>query len=392
MKNASIFLPTAQLETIAQCLQEVFTDCTLDWNGASPNTWTQVKISKKTGWFGKANLSISIRSYAQPAAFVPMMQGMMNRVAQIPAQNQKVQFKFMTKIQNTKSALGLVAASGFEHFEAGLYQICVRLDGYLFVDGIQWVGADQKVILDIQGQSGIEDLAIPEAHVQLGLADQADPTGLFPSQIARKKRSILQLQERYIPTVAHLPCIVAEEEVQLRTKESIVQRTIAVAIAAARGEGLEDEIVQLLVEQFGASSFFSPEEQSFIQNQAPSEQDRAKFTWRYEDLWVFLWALGYVENLDFPNHICDVAKAVSFIQEAGSYAKLLEEAKLHSSTEILDAADLVYRLNWACVNARINNQLMPAGLDAGVVFERHYALNWLIGYQGLDWDAVRTDT
>ena len=30
--------------------------------------------------------------------------------------------------------------------------------------------------------------------------------------------------------------------------------------------------------------------------------------------------------------------------------------------------------------------------DAGVVQERHYALNWLIGYCGQDWDNITTDT
>lgn len=392
MKNASIFLPSAQLETIAQALQEAFNGYTLDWNGATADNWTQVKISKKTGWFGKTTLMVSIRSFAQPAAFVPMMQGMMNKVAQIPAQNQKVQFKLMTKIQNTKAVLGLVASAGFEPFETPLYQLCQTLDGYLFVDGTQWVGSDQKVILDLNGYSAVEDLAIPDLAVQLGQADAADPEGLFPSQVARKQRSLAKLRDWYIPTVAHLPCIVADEEVQLRTKEAIVQRTIAVAFTAAKGEGVEDDIIQMLVEQFEAKSFFSPEEQDFIQNPQPSDQDRAKFTWRYEDLWVFLWILGYIEQLDFPNHICDVAKAVGVVQEAGTYAQLLEKAQLRSTAEIMDEADLIYRLNWAVVNARLKQELTPAGMDAGVVFERHYALNWLISYQGLAWDTVRTDT
>ena len=47
--------------------------------------------------------------------------------------------------------------------------------------------------------------------------------------------------------------------------------------------------------------------------------------------------------------------------------------------EILDEADLIYRYNWACVNARIKGENAPAGLDSEVVFERHWGLNWLIG-------------
>jgi hypothetical protein len=58
---------------------------------------------------------------------------------------------------------------------------------------------------------------------------------------------------------------------------------------------------------------------------------------------------------------------------------------------MLDQADLMYRYNWAVTDARINSK-PSADLEAGVVQERHYALNWLIGYMDQDWDDVSTDT
>jgi len=57
----------------------------------------------------------------------------------------------------------------------------------------------------------------------------------------------------------------------------------------------------------------------------------------------------------------------------------------------LDQADLIYRYNWACVDARINNRNID-NLDSGVVLERHRALNWLINYMNQDWDSFSTDT
>ncbi|WP_413404476.1 DUF4272 domain-containing protein [Paenibacillus amylolyticus] len=36
--------------------------------------------------------------------------------------------------------------------------------------------------------------------------------------------------------------------------------------------------------------------------------------------------------------------------------------------------------------------IIPAGLNGGVAYERHRALNWLICYLNLAWDDVRTDT
>lgn len=52
---------------------------------------------------------------------------------------------------------------------------------------------------------------------------------------------------------------------------------------------------------------------------------------------------------------------------------------------------MIYRLDWACVDARIKGNEAPASLNADVVVERHMALNWLIGYDD-DWDNVSTDT
>ncbi|MCB7514804.1 DUF4272 domain-containing protein [bacterium 210917-SL.2.15] len=65
-----------------------------------------------------------------------------------------------------------------------------------------------------------------------------------------------------------------------------------------------------------------------------------QFIWQYEPLLVLLWALGFVEDLFFPDHICDVPASTS--------------------------------------------------MDGGVVMERHRALNWLIS--GDAWDEVDLST
>jgi hypothetical protein len=391
MKNCSLFLPTQELEIIAASINKAFDDCTVEFNATVMN-WTQVKVSKKTGWFGKSSITMHVRSFHQPNEFVPMIQGMMNFVGQLPAQNPKVQHKLMTKIQNTKSSLGIVASASYDAFSDGIFQVINDLDGFAFVDGTSWISPQQQLILNTAGQSEVTDLNVPDSDVQLGVADAAASEELFTSQIERKQRSISYLKSKNVPTIEHLPCIVADEEAQIREKTEIVKRMIAVTIAAIKGEGVEEEIVQTAIKMFDAQSFFSPEELAFIQTKNPSNQERVKFSWRYEGLWVLLWALDYVKTLEFPSHICDVPAAVGFLREAGSFENMLNNTNLKSKASILDEADLIYRMNWACVSARIKNQAAPAGLDAGVVYERHYALNWLICYQIQDWDTVRTDT
>ena len=75
-----------------------------------------------------------------------------------------------------------------------------------------------------------------------------------------------------------------------------------------------------------------------------------------------------------------------------SYQELLDKAKLRSKNEILDEADLIYRYHWSCVDAIMKGQYPPSDLSKGIVYERHYALNWLINYMDEEWDDITCDT
>jgi hypothetical protein len=229
----------------------------------------------------------------------------------------------------------------------------------------------------------------PEQRKQaIGKLEAAAPS---KEALQRKEKSVTRLKLEGVPTIPHLPVIDDSKSAKTRTKEEIAQRTIAIAITAVKGEGVEQELVDRLVKKFGAEKFFSPEEATFIKNPKPSEKDRAKFSWRYECLWVGLWSLGYVETLDRPGGICDVPRAVGFLRDRDT-AQFIKDAKLRPLAEILDQADLIYRYHWAVVDARLKKQPAPARLEGGVVQERHYILNWLIGYMAQDWDDISTDT
>lgn len=208
---------------------------------------------------------------------------------------------------------------------------------------------------------------------------------------ARKARSIARLKAENVPTIDHLPVIETEAQSTRRTKDEVVRRTIALAIVAVKGETGDNDMAHGLVDQFKASGFFTPAEQAFIDDDAPSDQDRTNFTWRYEDVAVMLWALKIDAQLKRPDAICDVPALASTLRELGTEG-LRRKGNLRPQSELLDAADLIYRYDWAVVNARVKGEEPPAGLDKGVVYERHYALNWLIGYMDQAWDEISTDT
>jgi hypothetical protein len=75
-----------------------------------------------------------------------------------------------------------------------------------------------------------------------------------------------------------------------------------------------------------------------------------------------------------------------------STKQFIADAKLRPMSAILDQADKIYRYHWAVVDARVNGKSSLAKLEPGVTMERHYALNWLIGYMEQEWDDISTDT
>jgi len=206
----------------------------------------------------------------------------------------------------------------------------------------------------------------------------------------RKDRSEAILREEGVPINPYLPVIGDSKVAKRRMKEEVAKRAIAIILTAVKAEGLDQTNVDRLVDDYGAASFFSPEEESFMKKATPSQKDRIKFTWRHEDYWVLLWALGYVDDLGRPEQQCDVEKTAKFLSHTTT-EDFIKNAKLRNTAEILDKADLIYRYHWAAVDARIHEKSSPAKLNEEVLFEWHYVLNWLIGYMDQNWDSVTTD-
>jgi hypothetical protein len=183
----------------------------------------------------------------------------------------------------------------------------------------------------------------------------------------------------------------AEDSVTIRTQDEVVDRAFALVYIGLKSEGLEQIHLDRMDKDFKIMAKLSPNEKSYATSDSPTEQQKIDANWRYEGLHVLLWALGYIDSLSYPSQMCNVADDVKIIYELKE-EKFRQQARLRSKKEILDQADLILRLNWACVNARIKNESAPGGLDSGVVVERHHTLNWLIKYMDQEWDDVTTDT
>ena len=206
----------------------------------------------------------------------------------------------------------------------------------------------------------------------------------------RKARSEAILAAEGVPFMWWLYPITMKE-VKMRSQEEVAYRALSKMIVAVKGEGLKQEILESVVKNYGLKDHFSPKETRFIEDPNPTQFDRLQFSWRYEAGWVLLWALGFVEKLERPDKMCDVPMAARFVSQRTT-KQFLADSKLRQAEEIVQGADLILRYNWAVRNARLSQQPPPAGLDPGVVQERHHAFDWLIGFFDTGWDDVNTST
>ena len=232
-----------------------------------------------------------------------------------------------------------------------------------------------------------------ELEVEPGASIDIPPfAGPVPQEaLDRRARSIERLEAKGVPVADSLPVIETVQQSRRLTTEQVAHRALGLVIVAVRGETQDDKLTVDLLEEFDAHAYLTPSELEYIGNPNTEENEHLQFVWRYEALNALLWALGFHDELAYPNEIVDVKWVADLFLENGAEG-FLARAKLRDQAEILDEADLIYRYHWATREAENANTEMPAGLEWGVVLERHYALNWLVGYLDQEWDEVTTDT
>jgi hypothetical protein len=297
---------------------------------------------------------------------------------------------------SANSEIAFMAEPGIEDgFDTVLRRLVAELDGFVFAqpnkyfrksNGHHFLDKDFKLILDTDGNCEVHAL---EVNVDAKYHDQ--PTaGYSDEQTARKAKSESFLEANGIKTNKNLPCIEAASEVEIRREKAVVDRAYALLVIAAKGEGVEQDRLQKGIEEKRINSF-TPREQAVLDSPTLSDRERAYATWRYESLYTLLWALGKFGELKYPSDICDVEAVVGdiFLPSREAFEA---SVKLRSKAEILDELDKTYRMNWACVDARISGREVSGGIHPSIIFERHYALNWLTNYQNQDWDNVQTNT
>jgi len=211
---------------------------------------------------------------------------------------------------------------------------------------------------------------------------------IVQEQLDRRVRSIKLLKRNNIPTINHLPVIESKAQSIRRSLGEVIERAYALSVVAERAHNPDVEFINTLITQYNVSGF-TDNEKLFIDDKNPSEQDLTNFSWRSEALYVLLWALGHVDEMTVPDSQQNFKDLYEPIATKSRY-DFEQYSNLRPQEEILDQADLIYRVHWAVRNAKGGK--VPGNLSASVVMERHYTFNWLVGYMKQEWDDISTDT
>lgn len=363
-------------------------------------------VEIKGGLFSrKESLTIKYRQRVNPSynlqgAECPMLKqvrGMYNFVASLPATDAQLQSLMLGKIPTINAEATFICEPKLtDGFRDLLRQVTNTCDAFVFAQPgsslsqsvhQQFLDKDFNLLIDTQGNCG-------NGHIKVEISsryfdDQRPPS---QEQEQRKERSEKILSSKGILINSHLPYSAPPEEMVLKSKQAIIERAYALALIAAKGEGVPQEQLERVKQTLPVTGL-SPQENYIYEKAELAPQEQTNAIWRYESLNVLMWVLGFLDSLAYPSQICDVPVIVDHILNQ-SRQDFEARATVRSKEEILDETDLVYRMHWACVQARLKGQEPGGELNPSVIYERHYALNWLCAHRddNTQWDDVTTDT
>lgn len=354
-------------------------------------------------------IKILYRERAEPSYQIPEindsaltanLKGLYGFVYSLPTVNEKVKDLFLHKIQTLNSEFTIIQEEGeIANVKTIIGNIAAELDAVLFVQpdatiskssGQHFLDKNLDLIIDTEGNCEIEELNVTINSVYF----DADQNELSEDQQLRKEKNEKILEENSIKINRNLPCIESEEETTLRTPKEIAQRISALAVVnLVAFNSIDPEEATEYLQNYNLWDFTTENEKEFLTN--PTDEKKANESWKCEGIWVLMWALNKIETLDFPDEFCDLENIdpdnYPVGQDKDPNIFIDSIVSIRSKCEILDANDLYYRFNWACVDERINGREIE-GINPGIVYERQYALNWLINYMEQDWDSVSCDT
>lgn len=199
--------------------------------------------------------------------------------------------------------------------------------------------------------------------------------------LERKAASEAYLTKLGISVDTNIPNLPETDMVKLRKADMVAKRLVILdALIATTVDEVEKEDAVVSLEDEVWSSLTTWEKTYFSNNDTPTEQEIIDLGWKIEASKILLWSINLIDTIDDPIEEWDAEEPIEeiILAKYESLDDFIQKAQLRSKEEILGQADLMFRAQAFC-----DKDLSIAPFDSGIVYERNYALQWLIGT--MDW-------
>lgn len=250
-----------------------------------------------------------------------------------------------------------------------------------------WIDHTNRHVLDPAGRLLL-------AVDSLGDPNHTDPAAVIPSPIDARQRQAevaVTIRNRLIDPIEGLVPVPGIDEVKAREPSDVARRIVALFLVATRAESVLNgqtlDADRMRVRCPIGYQALSPREKLFFDFGSPTAAE--SLVWRYENLFTLQWALGMQFELPWPDEHADLMATTRLMVDLPDES-IVEQARLRSTGELLDATELHHQLYYSIAFAQSQNRndsTPPGGLDEGVVCERMVALAWLLNLNG-DWDTT----
>ena len=182
------------------------------------------------------------------------------------------------------------------------------------------------------------------------------------------------------------------EQNDVRSSDEIAIRCVILnALLFVVHGGASSDNIQKKLKALGLWNSVSPLEKQFLLKENYLQEELDEVSWKRESLFMLLWTLREVKEINEPNDEGDIS--IEILQKLSSDPLLwVKQVAIRSTDEISKAEEDIYNIHWAVRNATINNQKIPNNYNINVVFNRHYAINWVEKYNDAEWDNITVDT
>ena len=275
---------------------------------------------------------------------------------------------------------------------SAVYKIAEMVCGFVLNEQAELHRWDRKLLISEDGRTDFREfMPIRRSGNAVSKADQDAADEI------RRAKSIEILKKHDVNIPAEMPVQIRESKAKLRDSEEILDRLVALFACALKAQAYTSSAreisaphvfvanaVKRLDNQYGVSRLFTSKEADYIVR--GREIQHSAFKLRMESCQVLLWALGLI-NIGWPSERADAESLLRIIRDADT-EMLLKIAKPRPVSTVLSMHDVIFRLHSICV--RTDEETLKAmNIDHDVVYERHYALNWLLTADGItDWDMV----